>query len=87
MKYREDMMKIVAECSEKCSDRPGITPKVLDLDVSPTCLRQKERELLDVCGQFGGEGKGLGHISPRVAGPTILRWREPSAISRRTVRL
>ena len=69
------------------SDRPGITTNVLDLDVSPTCLREKERELLDVCGRFGGEGKGLGHISPRVAGPTILRRRGPSAISRRTVRL
>ena len=37
------------------SDRPGITPKSLDLVVSPTCLREKERELLDeVCGLVGG---------------------------------
>ena len=37
-----------------CSDRPGTTPKSLDLVVSPTCLREKERELLDVCVRFGG---------------------------------
>jgi len=36
-------------------DRPGITPNNLDLDVSPTCLREKERELLRVWGWFGGE--------------------------------
>ena len=35
------------------SDRPGTTPKSLDLVVSPTCLREKERELLDVCVRFG----------------------------------
>ena len=36
-------------------DRPGTTPKSLDLVVSPTCLREKERELLDeVCGLVGG---------------------------------
>ena len=33
------------------SDRPGTTPKRLDLVASPTCLREKERELFDyVCG-------------------------------------
>ena len=37
-----------------CSDRPRTTPKSLDLVVSPTCLREKERELLDVCVRFGG---------------------------------
>ena len=36
------------------SDCPGTTPKSLDLVVSPTCLREKERELLDVCVRFGG---------------------------------
>ena len=72
-------MEDAGECS-------GITPNNLDLDVSPTCLEEKERELLDVCGRFGGEEKGFGHISPRVAGPTILRRRGPSATSRRTVR-
>jgi len=38
------------------SDRPGTTPKSLDLVVSPTCLREKEREreLLEVwCGLVG----------------------------------
>ena len=36
-------------------DRPGTTPKRFDLVVSPTCLREKERELLDeVCGLVGG---------------------------------
>ena len=39
---------------EMCSDHPGTTPKSLDLVVSPTCLREKERELLDVCVRFGG---------------------------------
>jgi len=43
----------------KRSDRPGITPKALDLDVFPTCLRGKERDLLGVCGRVGGRGKGL----------------------------
>ena len=37
------------------SDRPGTTPKNLDLVVSPTCLREKKRELLDEeCGLVGG---------------------------------
>ena len=37
------------------SDRPETTPKSLDLVVSSTCLREKERELLDeVCGLVGG---------------------------------
>ena len=36
------------------SDRPGTTPKSLDLVVSPTCLREKERVLLDeVCSLVG----------------------------------
>ena len=34
-----------------CSDRPGTTPKGLDLVAFPTCLREKEREPFgDVCG-------------------------------------
>ena len=50
-------MKIVAECPGMCSDRPGITLNTLDLEVSPTCLREKERELLDeVCGLVGVTG-------------------------------
>src|SRR6185369_2136131 len=36
------------------SDCPGTTPKSLDLVVSPTCLREKEREPFgDVCGLVG----------------------------------
>ena len=80
-------MKIVAECLGMCSDRPGITPNTLDLEVSPTCLRETGRELLGGLGRVGGRRKGLGHISPRVAGPTILRRRGLSATSRQTVRL
>jgi hypothetical protein len=39
------------------SDRPGITLNNLNLDVTATCLREKEREreLLRVWGWFGGE--------------------------------
>ena len=80
-------MEIVEKSPEKCSDRPGIMPNTLDLEVSPTCLREKERELLMVSVRFGGRRKRLGHISPRVAGPTILRRRGLSATSRQTVRL
>ena len=36
------------------SDRPGTTPKRLDLVVSPTCLREKERELFGGYVWFGG---------------------------------
>ena len=36
------------------SDRPGIMPNILDLDVSPTCLREKERELFGGYVWFGG---------------------------------
>ena len=48
-------MKIVAECPGMCSDRPGIMLNTLDLEVSPTCLREKEREFLGGLGRFGGE--------------------------------
>jgi len=36
------------------SDRPGTTPKRLDLVVSPTCLREKEREPFGGYVRFGG---------------------------------
>jgi hypothetical protein len=49
------MMESCKKSLEMFLDRPGITPNTLDLDVSPTCLREKERSLLGVCGQFGGE--------------------------------
>jgi len=46
-----------------CSDRPGTTPKGLDLVVFPTCLREKERDTFGVCVRFGGEVKGTSNIS------------------------
>ena len=68
------------------SDLPGTTPKSLDLVVSPTCLREKERVLLDeVCGLVGGERDT--HYKSSLAGPTILSRRGLSAVSWRTVRL
>ena len=36
------------------SDRPGTTPKSLDLVVSPMCLREKGRETFGGYVQFGG---------------------------------
>ena len=69
------------------SDRPGTTPKSLDLVVSPTCLREKERELLDVvCGLVEGSERDIQYKSS-LADPTFLSSRGLSAISRRTVRL
>ena len=69
------------------SDRPGTTPKSLDLVVSPTCLREKERELLDdVCGLVGGSERDT-HYKSSLADPTILSSRGLSAVSWRTVRL
>ena len=52
------------------SDRPGTTPKSLDLVVSPTCLREKERVLLDEV--YGLVGRGV-----RVT--SIIRQVWPSA--------
>jgi len=48
------MMYYLEKSPGMLSDRPGTTPKRLDHVVSPTCLREKERELLDVCVRFGG---------------------------------
>ena len=46
------------------SDRPGITPKSLDLVVSPTCLREKEREsLLVMCAVWWEVVRGTSIIS------------------------
>ena len=46
------------------SDRPGITPKSLDLVVSPTCLREKDRELFDyVCGLVGESERDIHYKS------------------------
>ena len=69
------------------SDRPGTTPKSLDLVVSPTCLREKERELLDVvCGLVEESERDIQYKSS-LADPTILSSRGLSAVSWRTVRL
>ena len=71
-----------------CSDRPGTTPKSLDLVVSPTCLREKEREsfLEDMCGLVGESERDTSYKSS-LDDPTFLSIRGLSAISRRTVRL
>ena len=45
------------------SDRPETTPKRLDLVVSPTCLREKEREPFGGCVRFGGGVRGTSNIS------------------------
>jgi len=44
------------------SDRPETTPKRLDLVVSPTCLRERESLLEDLCGLVGGV-RGTSNIS------------------------
>ena len=63
------------------SDRPGTTPKSLDLVVSPTCLREKKRELLDEeCGLVGGSESDT-HYKSSLADPTILSSRGLSAVS------
>ena len=56
-----------------CSDRPGTTPKSLDLEVSLTCLREKERELLVVWCGLVGERKGTLLYKSILADPTALR--------------
>ena len=48
----------------KRSDRPGIMPKALDLDVFPTCL-ERERERPFGC-LWSGWWKGKRAIRPRV---------------------
>ena len=70
-----------------CSDRPGTTPKRLDLVVSPTCLREKERESLleDMCGLVGESERDI-QFKSSLADPTFLSSRGLSAISWRTVR-
>jgi len=57
MKYREDMMENFEKSPEMCSVRPGTTPKILHLEISPTWLREKRRELLLICVRFGGGGE------------------------------
>jgi len=55
LKYREDMMHYLEKSPGMCSDRPGTTPKGLDLVVFPTCLREKERDTFGVV--FGLVGR------------------------------
>ena len=52
------MMHNLEKIPRMCSDRPGTTPKGLDLVVSPTCLREKEREPFGGCVRFGGGVRG-----------------------------
>ena len=55
-KYREDMIKIVAECPGMCSDRPGTMTKVLPLEIFFHVLEKRELWLLDeVCVVWWGE--------------------------------
>jgi hypothetical protein len=59
------MMKDLDESPGMCSDCPRITPKSLDLEVSPTCLREKEREPLESGAQFGAGEKGTPKYKPK----------------------
>ena len=68
------------------SDRPGTTPKRLDLVVSLTCLREKEREPFGICVRFGGGSERDIQYKSSLADPTFLSSRGLSAISWRTVR-
>ena len=68
------------------SDRPGTTPKSLDLVVSPTCLREKERAFLVMSAVWWGVVRGTPLIRS-LADPTFLSIRGLSAVSWRTVRL
>ena len=70
-----------------CSDRPGTTPKRLDLVVSPTCLIEKEREPFGICVRFGGGSERDIQYKSSLADPTILSSRGLSAVLWRTVRL
>ena len=71
-----------------CSDRPKTKPKSLDLVVSPTCLREKEREsLLEVWCGLVGKRKGTLPYKSDLADPTILSRRGLSALPLWTVRL
>ena len=64
MEYREDMMSNLEKSPGMCSDRPETMPKSHDLVISPTCLREKEREPFGGLVRVGGgKGKGHSHIS------------------------
>ena len=55
-------MKIVAECPEMRSDRPGIMPKVLDLENSPHVLEREKDGKKSGYGLVGGEEERDTHI-------------------------
>ena len=87
MKYREDMMHNLEKSPGMFTDRPGTTPKRLDLVVSPTCLREREGELFDyVCGLMEESERDTPYKSS-LADPTFLSIRGLSAKIWRTVRL
>ena len=69
------------------SDRSGTTPKRLDLVVSPTCLREKERDTFGGCVRFGGGSERDIQYKSSLADPTILSSRRLSAVLWRTVRI
>jgi hypothetical protein len=46
-------MKNLDKSPGMCSNCPQITPKIVDLEVFPTCLRKKERVLLERKSWFG----------------------------------
>jgi hypothetical protein len=60
MEYREDMMLNLEKSPGMCSDRQRTTPKSLDLVISPTYLREKEREPFGGLVRVGG-GKRKEH--------------------------
>ena len=66
-------MKIVAECPGMCSDRPGITPKVLPLESFFHVLERESDGFWMVCVRFGGREKGITHYKSSLADPTFLR--------------
>ena len=69
-----------------CSDRPGTTPKSLDLVVSSTCLRERESFWLFVCGLVERSERDIQYKSS-LADPTFLFIRRLSAEPWRTVHL
>ena len=69
------------------SDRPGTTPKRLDLVVSPTCLREKEREPFGLCVRFGGGCERDTPYKSSLTDPTFLSICGLSAEPWRTIRI
>jgi hypothetical protein len=76
------MVKDLDKSPGMCSDCPRITPKSLDLEVSPTCLREREREPLESGARFGRGEKGTSKYKPNQANPIFLSSRGLFTISR-----